>query len=116
MNYPHRGGHCRNRSFDNNNFRPETGSTSVYKIVMIQHVGKNITKPSALKFFGYNFSFELFVKKSHPILWMAFEKNNHLFFLNLSSRFDMKFFISFFVIKGDMCTFFNVVVDNIFGQ
>ena len=63
MNYPHRGGHCRNRSFDNNNFRPETGSTSVYKIVMIQHEGKNITKPSALKFFGYNFSFELFVKK-----------------------------------------------------
>jgi hypothetical protein len=30
---------------------------------MIQHVGKNITKPSALKFFGNNFGFELYVKK-----------------------------------------------------
>jgi hypothetical protein len=38
---------------------------------MIQHVGKNITKPSALKFFGNNFGFELYVKKSHPIRWMA---------------------------------------------
>jgi hypothetical protein len=30
---------------------------------MIQDVGKNITKPSALKFFGNNFSFGPHVKK-----------------------------------------------------
>ena len=80
MNYPHRGGHCRNRRCDNNSFRPEVGSKDFYINDIFQHLRKNITKPSALKFFGNNFNLVQWVKKSH-LSKMAFDKVYILIFL-----------------------------------
>ena len=82
---------------------------------MIQDVGKNITKPSALKFFGNNFSFGPHVKKK-PSDQDGFDEDWYLLFFHLRSRFDIELFITFFVIKGDVGSFLNVVVDHIFGQ
>ena len=55
MNYPHGGGHGIGKKRKKSYIVPWTEGADCYMGNIAQHVGKNITKPSALKFFEDNF-------------------------------------------------------------
>ena len=69
MIYPHRGCHRGGKRRNNSEIIPQANNKNYNIKNVTQHLGKNITKPSALKFFHDNFKTCEYLQKNHPRGW-----------------------------------------------